>query len=233
MTRAVENPGSKTKHAIADAADIKAILAAARSRSQEHGAVVTILLWTGMHISVLTRIGTSNMMGDVLWWERPKKAPIYKCSNCSRLRQARGGPPETPCTRCGGTAWGKAKSMPGRVCRVRVKHEDFKAAVEYFLPRPKKSATWYAQLVKEAAVDAGMPWVSAMTFRKTRAWQLRRAGLSIEEVANALGCSQRLIVETYALLSSDDLLDAIASADGIPVDPPAPTRAPDPQTPSA
>jgi integrase len=173
--------GSKTKYAISSDAALERLLQAARDQRPEAWEVVTILVRTGMHISILTKLSEANISGDVLWWERTKKE--HQASNV------------------------------GKICKVRIRDPDLKAALPPFLGRRRKTVDWYDELIKAAAKDAGMPEVSALSLRKTRVVHLRRAGLTPEMVARAIGATIDLVMEVYTLEAQDDLVDAVARAD--------------------
>lgn len=217
MPKVALNPGSNTKTAIATAAEVDRLLIAARDLSLEHWAVVTVLVRTGMHISVLTRLTPDNLQAGVLRWERTKKTPYYGCRGCRRrLPKAEAGGKPATCLRCGSADI--FLTIPAkRVCALRVDRPDLREALGVFFMERTKSVDHYDDLVKEAAAAAGMPEISSLSLRKTRALELRKAGLTAEEVAIAIGCTVDLVEEVYTLQKMSDLVDRVGLADRLGV----------------
>lgn len=216
MPKIALNPGSNTKTAIATPAEVDRLLVAAKDLSLEHWAVVSILVRTGMHLSVLTRLDPDNLQGGVLRWERTKKTPYYGCRGCRRrLAKAEGGGKPDRCPRCGSPDI-FLSVPPKRVCALRVDRPGLQEALDVFFIDRNKSVDHYDDLVKESARAAGMPYISALSLRKTRALELRRAGLTAEEVAIAIGCTVDLVEEVYTLQKMSDLVDRVSQADQAP-----------------
>jgi integrase len=94
------------------------------------------------------------------------------------------------------------------ICRARLTPE-LALAVSMRLKAGPKSGWSYWREVRAVGVDAGVPSLSPLTFRHTRAVELIRKGVHPLAICGVMGCSMRTLERHYGVLPDDQLLRAL------------------------
>jgi hypothetical protein len=104
--------------------------------------------------------------------------------------------------------WRRVKNS--KLCFARL-NEGLSEAITIIHSRKRYTREWYSTHVREVAVRAGMSYISPQSLRKTHCYRLLKDGYVKEEVAQMMGCSERLISTTYSQIAPEDLMRIVAN----------------------
>jgi len=101
--------------------------------------------------------------------------------------------------------WSRTKTRRGVPAQIP---KDYLDDIVAYLSRPRRlTRQQHNNILRDIGERAGYDELAPMTFRHTLCVKLIRAGWAVPEIAQKLGCSHGVVVQNYAILREDQLLE--------------------------